>query len=92
MTPGQAATVQVQLTASGDETIPDVQFALQLPDGWTATPVGQTDFTSVAPGTALTATFQVTPPSYAPNTSAIVHATATMGDMVRESGVSITVS
>ena len=92
MTPGQAATVQVQLTASGDETIPDVQFALQVPEGWTAAPVGQTDFTSVAPGTALTATFQVTPPSYAPNTSVVVHATATMGDMVRESGVSTTVS
>ena len=92
MTPGQASTVQVQLTASGDETLPDVQFGLQLPQGWTAVPVGPTDFTSVAPGTAPTATFQVTPPSYAPNTSAIVHATATIGDMSRESGVTITVS
>ena len=92
MQPGQAATVQVQLTASGDETLPDVQLALQLPQGWTAVPAGPTDFTSVAPGTAPTATFQVTPPSYAPNTSAVVHATATGGDMTRESGVSITVS
>jgi hypothetical protein len=66
MQPGQAATVQVQLTASGDETLPDVQLALQLPQDWTAVPVGPTDFTSVAPGTAPTATFQVTPPSYAP--------------------------
>jgi hypothetical protein len=31
MQPGQAATVQVQLTASGDQTLPDVQLALQLP-------------------------------------------------------------
>jgi len=92
MQPGQAATVQVQLTASGDETVPDVQLALQLPQGWTATPVGPTDFTSVAPGTAPSATFQVTPPSYAPNASAVVHATATMGTMVREAGVSVTVS
>jgi beta-glucosidase len=92
MQPGQAATVQVQLTASGDETLPDVQLALQLPQGWTAVPVGPTDFTSVTPGTAPTATFQVTPPSYAPNTSAVVHATATIGNMTRESGVSITVS
>jgi beta-glucosidase len=92
MQPGQAATVQVQLTASGDETVPDVQLALQLPQGWTATPVGATDFTSVAPGTAPTATFQVTPPSYAPNASAIVHATATMGNMTREAGVTVTVS
>jgi beta-glucosidase len=91
MQPGQAATVQVQLSASGDETVPDVQLALQLPQGWTATSVGPTEFTSVAPGTAPTATFQVTPPSYAPNASAVVHATATMGNMTREAGVSITV-
>ena len=32
-----------------------------------------------------------TPPSYAPNASAVVHATATMGDMTREAGVSVTV-
>jgi beta-glucosidase len=92
MAPGQAATVQVQLTASGDETVPDVQLGLQLPQGWTAVPVGPTEFTSVAPGTAPTATFQVTPPSYAPNASAVVHATATMGNMTREAGVSVTVS
>jgi beta-glucosidase len=92
MTPGQASTVQVQLTASGDETLPDAQLALQLPEGWTATAVGTTDFTSVAPGTAPTATFQVTPPSYSPNVSAVIHATATMGGMVREAGVFVTVS
>ncbi len=92
MQPGQASQVQVQLTASGDETLPDVQLALQLPEGWTAVPVGQTDFTAVAPGTAPVATFQVTPPSYAPNASAVVHATATMGNMVREAGVMVSVS
>jgi hypothetical protein len=92
MQPGQAATVQVQLTASGDQALPDVQLALQLPQGWTAAPTGPTEFTSVAPGTAPTATFQVTPPSYAPNASAVVHATATMGDMAREAGVTVTVS
>jgi beta-glucosidase len=92
MTPGQASTVQVQLTAGGDETLPDVQLALQLPQGWTATPAGSTDFTSVAPGTAPTATFQVTPPSYAPNASAVIHATATAGALVREAGDTVTVS
>jgi beta-glucosidase len=92
MTPSQASTVQVQLTAGGDETLPDVQLALQLPQGWTATPAGSTDFTSVAPGTAPTATFQVTPPSYAPNASAVVHATATSGALVREAGDTVTVS
>src|SRR5579863_1950601 len=92
MTPGQGATVTVQLTASGDETLPDVQLALQLPQGWTAVPVGSTSFTSVAPGTAVTATFTVTPPSYAVNASAVVHATATMDSMTREAGVTVTVS
>jgi len=92
MQPGVAATVQVQLTASGDETLPDVQLALQLPPGWTAVPTGPTAFTSVAPGTAVTATFQVTPPSYAPNATAVVHATATMDNLTREAGVSVTVS
>lgn len=92
MTPGQASTVQVKLSTGGDETLPDVQLALQLPQGWTATPTGSTDFTSVAPGTAPTATFQVTPPSYAPNTSAVVHATATVGALVREAGDTVTVS
>jgi uncharacterized membrane protein len=92
MTPGQGATVTVQLTASGDETLPDVQLALQLPQGWTAVPVGSTSFTSVAPGTAVTATFTVTPPSYAINASAVVHATATMDSMTREAGVTVTVS
>lgn len=92
MTPGQASTVQVQLSTGGDETLPDVQLALQLPQGWTATPTGSTDFTSVPPGTAPTATFQVTPPSYAPNTSAIVHATATVDALVREAGDTVTVS
>src|SRR5215472_16976282 len=92
MQPGQAATVQVQLTASGGQTLPDVQLALQLPQSWTAVPTGPTEFTSVAPGTAPAATFQVTPPSYAPNASAVVHATATMGNMTREAGVTVTVS
>ncbi len=91
MQPGQAATVQVQLTASGDQTLPDVQLALQLPQGWTAVPAGPTEFTSVAPGTAPAATFQVTAPSYEPNVNAVVHATATMGNMTREAGVTVTV-
>jgi uncharacterized membrane protein len=92
MTPGQASTVHVQLTASGDQTLPDVQLGLQLPQGWTATAIDSTSFTSVAPGTAPTATFQVTPPSYAPNASAVVHATATMDSMTREAGATVTVS
>ena len=90
--PGQAAAVRVTLTAAGDATLNAVRLALQLPEGWTAKPTGPTVFGSVAPGQAPAVTFMVTPPSYAPNASAVVHATATTGDWLREAGVSTTVS
>jgi beta-glucosidase len=92
MQPGQAAVVRVTLTAAGNATLNAVRLALQLPDGWTAKPAGPTNFGSVAPGQAPAATFMVTPPGYAPNASAVVHATATTGDWLREAGVSVTVS
>ena len=92
MPPGQAAAVRVTLTAGGDATLNAVRLALQLPEGWTAKPTGPTNFGSVAPGQAPAVTFMVTPPSYAPNASAVVHATATTADWLREAGVSVTVS
>ena len=92
MQPGQAAAVRVTLTAAGDATLNAVRLALQLPEGWTAKPTGPTVFGSVAPGQAPAVTFMVTPPSYAPNASAVVHATATTGDWLREAGMSTTVS
>jgi beta-glucosidase len=92
MQPGRASTVHVQLTASGDETLPEVRLALQLPEGWTATAVGATDFTSAPRGMAPAATFEITPPGYAPNADAVIHATATMGGMLREAGVFVRVS
>jgi len=92
MRPGQSAAVRVTLTAAGDATLNAVRLALQLPEGWTAKPTGPTVFGSVAPGQAPAVTFMVTPPSYAPNASAVVHATATTGDWLREAGVSTTVS
>jgi beta-glucosidase len=92
MQPGQAAAVRVTLTAAGNATLNAVRLALQLPEGWTAKPTGPTNFGSVAPGQAPAVTFMVTPPSYAPNASAVVHATATTGDWLREAGVTVTVS
>jgi uncharacterized membrane protein len=84
--------VTVRLTASGNETLPVVRFALQLPDGWTARAVGRSSEFDVAPGQSPTATFAVTPPSYAPATNATVHATADMGPSAqREAGVSVAV-
>ena len=92
MRPGQAAAVRVTLTAGGDATLNAVRLALQLPEGWTAKPTGPTNFGSVAPGRAPSVTFLVTPPGYAPNASAVVHATATTGDWLREAGATVTVS
>ena len=92
MQAGKAALVRVTLTAAGDATLHGVRLALQLPQGWRAVPTGPTVFGFVPPGAAPAVTFLVRPPSYAPNASAVVHATATMGDLQREAGVSVTVS
>jgi len=92
MQPGRAAAVRVALTAGGTATLFNVRLALQLPQGWTARPTGPTVFVSVGPRQVPAVTFAVTPPSYAPNASAVVHATATTGDWLREAGVSVTVS
>jgi len=92
MQPGKAAAVRVTLTAAGNATMHGVRLALQLPQGWRAAPAGPTVFGSVTPGQAPSVTFMVTPPGYAPNATAVVHATATTGDWLREAGVNVTVS
>jgi hypothetical protein len=46
---------------------------------------------TVQPGAADAATFRVTPPSYSPDVSQVVHATVTMGNTQREAGVSVSV-
>ena len=90
--PGITRKVRVTLTADGNETIPVVNFALQLPAGWTAQAVRNATAYDVRPGKSPTATFKVTAPSYAPATSATVHATANLGpDDQREAGVSVRV-
>src|SRR5579875_1546681 len=92
MRPGQASAVQVTLTASGNETLHGIRLALQVPQGWTVRPAGPTVFGSVPPSAAPAATFLVSPPSYAPNVNAVVHATASLGpDAQREAGVTVTV-
>ncbi|HUN34396.1 MAG TPA: glycoside hydrolase family 3 C-terminal domain-containing protein [Trebonia sp.] len=91
VTAGQAATVTVTLSAGGNEALRGVRLALQLPQGWTARPAGPATFGDVAPGQPVTATFSVTPPADAPNTSAVIHATATMGAASRENGVTVTI-
>jgi beta-glucosidase len=92
MRPGHAAAVRVTLTAGGTATLHGVRLALQLPQGWRAVPSGPAVFGTVAPGHAAAVSFWVTPPGYAPDASAVVHATATTGGWGREAGVTVTVS
>ncbi|HZR52690.1 MAG TPA: glycoside hydrolase family 3 C-terminal domain-containing protein [Streptosporangiaceae bacterium] len=91
MQPGQASLVHVTLSASGSATLHGVRIQLQLPQGWTAIPAGPTAFGMVRPDAAPVATFKVIPPAYSPNASAVVHATATTNDWLREAGVTVTV-
>ena len=88
---GQPSTVKVTLTAAGNETLYGVQISLQVPQGWKVVPHAAA-FGRVSPADAPTAMFTVTPPSYAPNTSQTVHATADLGGSdTREAGVTVTV-
>jgi beta-glucosidase len=90
--PGQTKKVKVRLTKGGDETLRGVQIALQLPQGWTAKPIGRTSLHRVAPGQGVTVKFDVTAPSWAPSTNSVVHATADLGpDAQREDGVTVVV-
>ncbi|MBV9534288.1 MAG: glycoside hydrolase family 3 C-terminal domain-containing protein [Solirubrobacterales bacterium] len=91
--PGKTARVKVTVTASGTETLDNVSLALQVPQGWTVKPVGSNVFGRVRPSAAPTATFTVRPPSYWPNSNAVVHATAQLGPAAtREGGVTVRVS
>ena len=87
---GVGSNVTVRLTRSGNETLPTVRLALQVPQGWTVSPLGATVFHNVLPSQALKAKFVVTPPSWYPVTDAVVHATADLSsDAQREAGVTI---
>jgi len=92
VTPGRPSTVTVTLTASGNETLHNVQLAVQLPQGWSVRGSGEKVFRRVKPRRAVAATFVITPPSWAPSTNSVVHATATLGpDAQREAGATVTV-
>ncbi|HMD94157.1 MAG TPA: glycoside hydrolase family 3 C-terminal domain-containing protein, partial [Trebonia sp.] len=91
VTAGKSFLARVTLTAGGNQTLPVVRLALQVPAGWRAVPVSQTVFGAVRPGRAIAATFKVTPSGDSPSVSAVVHATASMGTASRENGTSVTV-
>jgi beta-glucosidase len=90
---GQQATVQVKLTAAGNETLHGVTFALAAPRGWTVTPAGPTVFATVAPDEAPMVTFHVQAPSWAPATSPVLYATVGLGGQgQRQDGATVTVT
>jgi beta-glucosidase len=92
MTPNVASTVTVDLSPSGTQILNHVTLALQLPEGWTATPITKATFSNVAPGTSLSTQFAVVPAADSPNINAVIHATASLGpDLSREAGTSTTV-
>jgi beta-glucosidase len=89
---GRRTRVRVTLTASGDETLPSVGLALRAPAGWKVKALGHTVFRHVSPSAAPVATFIVQPPSYTPNTNAVLHATARLGSAAtREAGTTVRV-
>lgn len=92
MTAGQQTLVKVKLTSSGDETLHNVRLVLHAPQGWSVASAGPTVFDTLSPSAAPVATFEVAPPSYAPNSNAVLHATARLGPAAtRESGAVVTV-
>ena len=60
---GQSATVDVMLSAGGNETLNAVSLALAAPGGWKAVPTASTTRQTLLPGETVTVPFQVTAPS-----------------------------
>ncbi len=90
---GRASKVTVRLTRSGNETLTAVRLSLQVPEGWSVRALGPTVFFRVRPRQAPRAAFLVTPPSWAPETDSVVHATADLSSAAqREAGVTVSVT
>ncbi|SEG87195.1 Alpha galactosidase A [Actinacidiphila yanglinensis] len=66
LTTGQDGTAAADFTNWGTAAATQVHVALNVPKGWSATPLSTTSFASVAPGETVRATYRVTAP---PSTS-----------------------
>jgi beta-glucosidase len=90
---GKSVTVQVKLTASGNQTLNGVTFGLQAPQGWTVTPDGPTVFGTVSPDESPIVSFTVQPPSWAPEASSVLYATVGLGGQAqRQNGATVNVT
>jgi hypothetical protein len=87
---GSTATVTAKLVNGGDYAIPQAQFTLKAPSGWTVTNPGPVD---VAAGQTVTQTFKVTAPADAsPGTNRLtVTVTPGSGAPVAEGSTTIVV-
>jgi len=93
LAPGKPVTVSVQLTASGNQTLHGVKFALAAPQGWIVRPQGSPVIGTVTPGQAPVVKFTVQPPLYAPNTSSVLYASIGLGGAAtRQAGTTVTVT
>jgi beta-glucosidase len=90
---GKPVTVSVTLTASGNQTLHGVRFALRAPQGWLVRPLGSPVISTVSPGQAPVVKFTVEPPLYAPNTSSVLYGSVSLGGTaVRQGGTTVTVT
>ncbi|MEV5510629.1 NEW3 domain-containing protein [Streptomyces orinoci] len=64
--PGSTATVTSTVTNDGGQSASGVRLGLDVPAGWTATPLTPTRFPQLAPGHQAIARFRVTAPAVLP--------------------------
>ena len=74
--PGVRSEVSVTLSAGGTETLGEVSLSLKAPGGWRVTPFGAVAQSKVAPKTAVTVKYAVTPPKWAVAQYVTLHGTA----------------
>ncbi|MGH7082779.1 MAG: glycoside hydrolase family 3 C-terminal domain-containing protein, partial [Acetobacteraceae bacterium] len=89
--PGKTGTVDVMLTAGGNQTLHDVRLTLAAPEGWKVVPAGPVSEASVLPKTGQSARFNVTPPKWAFAEEVILYAQAKMGAAWRRAGIEVRV-
>ena len=74
--PGASKTVQVALSAGGNQTLGAVSLALSAPGGWKVTPLASAFRNQLPPGSAVTVPFEVTAPAGAVAQDVTLYGTA----------------
>ena len=79
MPAGSTATVSTTFTNGAVSPARNVSMGVTLPAGWSATPTTPTSYRSVAAGSAVTATWQISPAAHTPPGTYQIGFTATSG-------------